>query len=284
MKTGITSGSFHYIEDLGARYAHIRALGYDTVDESLMDTEEAIYHDEALFEKHCAAVRAATKNSGLEISQVHGAWPTDDSTPEKRAEGQKYLRQSLYGCYLLGSKHLVIHPPMPYGWSSEDDPDFVEEIAVQRMKDLMPDCEKYGVTLCLENMPMKAHRISVMPKIVEAVKKVDSKNVGVCLDTGHCNVFGHDLGEAVRIAAPYLRVLHIHDNDGSNDLHRLPYLGTANWASFTTALAEIGFSGSLSLETGGPVSGRMPETVRTQAEKLTAATVRYLADQVDAAR
>jgi sugar phosphate isomerase/epimerase len=131
-------------------------------------------------------------------------------------------------------------------------------------------------------MPFLKQRISTMDRIVNAVAEVNSPYVGICLDTGHVNVFAeHDLGDAVRQAAPYLKTLHIHDNDGKGDRHMLPYLGTANWDSFTTALAEIGYTGSMSMETSGPVSSHMPQHLHDLGNQLTVATAQYLAKEVD---
>ena len=129
---------------------------------------------------------------------------------------------------------------------------------------------------------MLAHRISPIAKIAETVKKISSPHIGICLDTGHSNVFGDDLGEAVRISATWLKVLHVHDNNGKSDQHLLPWLGSCNWDSFTRALAEIGYNGALSLETAGPISSDMPVSVRQAAEMLTAETARYLAEAVEA--
>lgn len=278
MKIGINSGSFGYLP-LEKRYLRIRELGYDAVDQDLADTKAPYYRDAAAMEEHCKTVREAVESAGLEISQVHGPWPTDDTTAENRAETLGNMRLAVYGCHCLGSPYLIIHPQMPYGWGHEEEADFALSLTVELMKALMPDCEKYGVVLCLENMPMTAHRISTMDRIAEAVALVNHPNAGICLDTGHTNVYGHDLGDAVRTAGTYLRTLHVHDNDGRADRHQLPYLGTADWSSFTAALAETGFSGVLSLETGGVSNGRMPTAVRDAADRLTAAVAKTLAEQ-----
>ncbi len=276
MKIGITSDAFSYLP-LDKMYLRIRELGYDAVDQDLAVTKAPCYQNAAAMEEHCKNVRAAAESAGLEISQVHGPWPTDDTTAENRAETFENMRLAVYGCHCLGSQYLVIHPQMPYGWGREEDADFALSLTVELMKALMPDCERYGVTLCLENMPMTAHRISTMDRIAEAVAMVGHPNTGICLDTGHVNVYGHDLGDAVRTAGKYLRTLHVHDNDGKADRHQLPYLGTANWDSFTAALAETGFDGVMSMETVGAVSKTMPEAVRNTAEQLTAAVAKELA-------
>ena len=280
MKLGINSGSFSYLP-LDRMYRRIRELGYDAVDQDLADTKAPYYRDAAAMKEYCQTVRAAAESAGLEISQVHGPWPTDDTTPENRAETLENMRLAVYGCHCLGSQYLIIHPQMPYGWGREEDADFALSLTVELMTRLMPACEQYGVTLCLENMPMTAHRISTMDRIAEAVAMVNHPNAGICLDTGHTNVFGHDLGDAVRTAGTFLRTLHVHDNDGRADRHQLPYLGTANWTSFTAALAETGFDGVMSLETAGTVSRTMPAAVRDAAEVLTYRTASALADAVE---
>lgn len=283
MKTGNTSGAFSYLP-IDRMYVRMRELGYNAVDQDLADTNAPCYRDIASMEAHCKAVRTAAEDAGIEISQVHGPWPTDDTTAENRAKTLENMRLAVYGCHCLGAPYLIIHPQMPYGWGREEDADFALSLTVELMKNLMPDCEKYGVTLCLENMPMTAHRISTMDRIAEAVEMVGHPNAAICFDTGHTNVYGHDLGDAVRTAGKYLRTLHVHDNDGKADRHQLPWLGTANWNSFTAALAETGFDGVMSLETRGPVSKEMPDAVRDAAEKLTYAAAKALADAVENSR
>ena len=283
MKTGNTSGAFSYLP-IDRMYVRMRELGYNAVDQDLADTNAPCYRDAASMEAHCKVIRAAAEDAGIEISQVHGPWPTDDTTAENRAKTLENMRLAVYGCHCLGAPYLIIHPQMPYGWGREEDADFALSLTVELMKNLMPDCEKYGVTLCLENMPMTAHRISTMDRIAEAVEMVGHPNAAICFDTGHTNVYGHDLGDAVRTAGKYLRTLHVHDNDGKADRHQLPWLGSADWNSFTAALAETGFDGVMSLETRGPVSKNMPDTVRDAAEKLTYLSAKALADAVENSR
>ena len=283
MKTGNTSGAFSYLP-IDRMYVRMRELGYNAVDQDLADTNAPCYRDAASMEAHCKVIRAAAEDAGIEISQVHGPWPTDDTTAENRAKTLENMRLAVYGCHCLGAPYLIIHPQMPYGWGREEDADFALSLTIELMKNLMPDCEKYGVTLCLENMPMTAHRISTMDRIAEAVEMVGHPNAAICFDTGHTNVYGHDLGDAVRTAGKYLRTLHVHDNDGKADRHQLPWLGSADWNSFTAALAETGFDGVMSLETRGPVSKNMPDAVRDAAEKLTYLSAKALADAVENSR
>ena len=137
--------------------------------------------------------------------------------------------------------------------------------------------------MCLENMPFRGHRISTMDRIVEVVREVNSPFAGICFDTGHSLVFGRDLGEDARIAAPYLKCLHIHGNDGTKDAHQVPADGdNIDWNGFTAALAEVGYSGVMSLECMGNIPD-VPVEERTPYEKETWAAGRALAYQVEKA-
>ena len=280
MKIGIVSGAANYLPTWDERFAHLKALGYEAVDHGLDDIGQAWYKDVFLMEAHCKEVRQAAQKHGLEISQVHGPWPTDDTTKEGRAIGWDCMHRAVYACHLLGSAHLVIHPQMPFGWDGGEDEDAAEQMTIDLLKDLLPDCEKYGVTVCLENMPFKGQRISPMKNIVRAVEKVNSPFVGVCLDTGHCNYLKDDIAENVRIAAPYLKVLHVHDNKQHADSHLPPFLGTVDWEAFAKALGEVEFDGSMSLETGSVNAAKMSPAVITAYEAFVAESVKQLRDMV----
>ena len=282
MKIGNSNGTFWYIEEPAAIFTRMKELGYDVADWNIADTQKEIYHDDAAMEAYCKAIKEGAAAAGIEMWQAHGPWPTDDKTPESREIGWGYFHRAVYMCHLAGCPRLVIHPQMPYGYGVETEPELPKELTVGLIRDLLPDCEKYGVTICLENMPFRGHRISTMNRIVEAVAEVNSPYAAICMDTGHVNVFeNYDLGDAVRQCAPYLQSFHIHDNDGKRDSHELPWWGTANWDGFVEALAEIDYKYPLILECSGNFPGNVPWPVRDAAEKLTAATARTLAEMVE---
>lgn len=61
-------------------------------------------------------------------------------------------------------------------------------------------------------------------EIVDFLRALGHPRVGVLLDTGHLNVtattLGFDRAAFVEQVAPWVRGLHVHDNDGSADQHR----------------------------------------------------------------
>ena len=268
-KVGIYYKAFDYLPTHEDRFKRLSDLGFDSVDISFADTDTSKYYHVEKMEEQCAHIRSVAKKYKVTISQVHGPWPTDDDTEEGRKWGWECMHKAVYGTYLLGAKYLVIHPQMPFGADRDDDPDFAEQMTVDLLRELIPDCEKYGVTVCLENMPFRNQRISTVKNIVRAVEKVNSRYVGICFDTGHCNCMGDDVAEAVRLAAPYLKVFHIHDNNMNTfDAHLLPGMGNIDWISFSEAVADIGFDGTLSLETGCPKLCFMDESAIEANESL----------------
>ena len=281
MKIGICSNAANYLSTWDERFSHLRSLGYEAVDHGLENINLDYYKDVEAMKDHCNQVREAAEKNGLIISQVHGPWPTDDKTEESRSIGWDCMHRAVYACYLLGCKNLVIHPQMPFGWGSDTDPDYAENLTVELIRELLPECEKYDVTVCLENMPFGAQRISTMKYIAEAVKKVNSPFAGICLDTGHCNCLNDDIAENVRLSAPYLKVLHVHDNKYSTDGHFIPFLGSIDWSAFAKALSDIGFDGVLSLESNNPDSKKMSPEVISAYEKLTVESAKQLKRMIE---
>lgn len=71
---------------------------------------------------------------------------------------------------------------------------------------------------------------------------------GICFDCGHANLAHLDIPAKIRTIGSSLKVVHIHDNDGSDDQHLLPFKGNIDWSAVTDALKDIGFAGELALE------------------------------------
>ena len=251
MRIGIGSDFLKYIPDLDTRFAKVKALGFDTVDFNLSKTDAPWYQDAKEMERYCAEAREAAAKHGLEIFQIHGPWPTDDTTPESREVVREHMRRSIYGCHLLGCQYMIVHPQMPFGRGrTVEDPEVAKASTIEMLKSLLPDCEKYGVILCLENMPFRRQRISTTDRIVEVVKEIDSPWLQICFDTGHSMVMYEDIGESVRLAGPWIKTLHIHDNVKYDDEHSFPFtsMGKIDWPAFAKALVDIGYEGVLNLE------------------------------------
>ena len=162
------------------------------------------------------------------------------------------MQRSIRGAAILGAKYWVVHPIMPYGIEDIKLNKTAEtyELNLEFMNKLLPVAKNEGVTICLENMPMVDFSISAPKDIVKFIKDIGDPNFAMCLDTGHTTLRPewHTPAAAIRDYAEYIKVLHVHDNDGEYDYHYAPFGGKIDWQDFSSALRETGFDGVFALE------------------------------------
>ena len=83
-------------------------------------------------------------------------------------------------------------------------------------------------------------------------------------------------------------MLHIHDNDGRQDLHQIPFLfartrenkSSTDWDGFVRGLKAADFHGVLSFETA-PVLTSFPDEMKSDALELIAKVGRYFAGRIE---
>lgn len=256
-------------------YKKVAEHGYYGTDFNLCNTETVPYtlsREDA--EAFLLREREMTRAAGVTIWQVHGPWrfPPQDFTPEDRAERMEKMKWALWACSVLECKNYVIHPLMPYGMDDLGG-EYEKEtwnINLAFMRELVAEAKKYGITVCLENMPMTRFSIATPEAILRFVKTIDEENFRICLDTGHVAVYQKnlDLAGETRRLGKYIRVLHVHDNFLGRDMHLAPYSGIIDWPSFAEALKDIGFDGVFSLECGAP--GKLSDALFEKAARLYA--------------
>ena len=259
MKIGICGSTFdrngygRWGEDT---YKKIKEHGFLYSDCDIADTEYELYSvSDEEFERIFLNEKRLAEEAGVTINQVHGPWrwPPRDFTAEDRAERMEKMKISIRAASILECKNWVIHPIMPFGVEDIDtgDAEKTWDMNVAFMKELLKTAKEYGVTICLENMPMLRFSLSSPERILKLVEEINDENFKICLDTGHVSVFGEeiDLAEEVKRLGDKIKVLHVHDNRNGIDLHLMPYYGIIDWNGFYKALKEIGYEGVFSLET-----------------------------------
>lgn len=231
-------------------YNLMKQHGFDTVD--FQDLCEPFYPlhnmDESQMTQQLNRELDSARNAGMKIFQIHCCEPIYDSDSPYAVSNMDDIKRCVRGASILQSKYMAVHPVMPFGWGAEADADVVYAKNTAFYTELCTYAKNYGVDICLENMPFKDHFISRIPDVTSFIDTLGFDNLFVCLDTGHCNVFGDDCGQMIKHCADKLKILHVHDNSGRDDEHRFPYQGNINWQSFGDALRQISFEGSVSLE------------------------------------
>lgn len=279
IKTGIEStgyfGAFDFEEGLKKCKSH----GYDCIDyQNLIENADAYlnFSDEEYLDYLKKFKKAATE-AGIEVFQAHGSTPLkSDGMPCTDIDG-KFIRQ-LETCKELDCKYLIFHPYFDYIDNFE-----THEVGMKRNYDLMelilPHAEKYGVTICLENLPFRYVDISRVKEVKKLIREIDSKNLAACLDTGHTNVINENIYESILTFGKDLKTLHVHDNFGfSGDRHYPPFKGTVDWDGFVKGLNEIGYKGCISLETF--IDKRTPEPMKEQMQRGLAGIAKYFAEKI----
>lgn len=258
MKTGI---SFHphgngYARFGKEKFFKIAEHGFSAIDYNMADTETELYTwSDSELEKRMLSEKEAAARAGLLISQVHGPWrfPPQDHTAEHRQERLEKMKKSITATRILGCSYWVVHPIMPCGIEDllqSDAPPMTWELNLAFLSELLDFAKTQGVTICLENMPMRNFSLASPVQILKFVQTMHDEHFKICLDTGHVAISPDlSVGNVVRTLRDEIRVLHIHDNHGDRDAHLYPTYGIIDWTDFVCALEEIGFPGVFSLET-----------------------------------
>lgn len=193
------------------------------------------------------------KKNGIKVKSMHV--PTngvDISLIEEydRVWSIREVEKTILALLRLEGEIIVIHP----GSKIEDEGERKRhrERSEQSLEEILKFCEHWGIKIALENtLPGKTG--DSISEILEIVKKFNSKNLGICLDTGHCNItsslYNHNgVIDSLKEIRDYLCHLHIHDNFGKSDDHYLPFEGNINWKEFIRVLKEIEYKGVFMFE------------------------------------
>ena len=129
-----------------------------------------------------------------------------------------FLKQELSRCKMLGIKYIVVHPGSAVGQE--------KNLALQNIADALNYIIKEdSPMILLETMAGKGSECGcTLEEIKEILRQVDSKNIGVCLDTCHLNDAGYKMNEFDNFLEDFdniigLDKIHcIHINDSKNPL------------------------------------------------------------------
>lgn len=174
---------------------------------------------------------------GLEVENAHAPFQGCNALWMEGLSGEEYvdhLIRCIHGCADTGVPVLVVH------LTDLADPPVYHPRGVERLRRAVETAENKNVVLAFENLRHVPHLNMVM-------ESFDSPYVGFCYDSGHHHIcckstsFLQKFGN--RLAA-----LHLHDNNGVEDLHHIPFDGNIKWDVLTKELASTGYQGGISLE------------------------------------
>ncbi len=257
--------------------------GYDAIDFSQFDKE--IY--ESLDDKaYYTEIRKYAEDKGLCFNQSHAPFASSFEDEERTAKRFDEIVNAIKRASYLGIKNIIVHPCQHLKYDVEGNPEKLFEYNMEFYSRLIPYCEEYGIRVALENMwqytGMVNHSTCSRPD--EFVRYLDGLNNDcfvACLDLGHAALVRENIGDFIKkLGNKRLQCLHVHDVDGTNDSHTLPFYGSINWDKVMRALAQIDYKGDLTFEADAFMNNK-PDALLPDCAILMAKTGKYLVSVFD---
>ena len=247
MKKGINIWSFTS-GTLLDKFKLAADAGFDGIEVSIGETGELgldVTHEELL------KIKKAANDLGLEIYSVCNdmVWSNSLTSPdaEERERAKKFVRRQLEVASILGADTILIVPGCV---SASFAPNFgvvdYEEAyarATESIKELIPDAEKYGVVIGVENV---WNKFLLSPLEMRAfIDSFDSKWVQSYFDVGNVMLTGYP-EQWIRILGKRIKKVHFKEfrcNVGTLDGFVDLLAGDVNWAAVVDALNAVGYDG-----------------------------------------
>lgn len=194
------------------------------------------------------AIRAALEHSHMGVVG-HTAWyiPMASTIPEVRAGAVAELKRCLQKCGEVGAKWMNMHPDRHTPWHPRS---FYIEQNLRTFHELLPEAQRCGVGLMIENLPGDYNSAPQLGELLDAMPEL-----GLHLDIGHANlIVPHNTTEEILAAyGKRLRHVHLHDNKGGHaDLHLPLGTGTVDLSQTLKAVQQTGYDGTITLEVFTP--------------------------------
>lgn len=130
----------------------------------------------------------------------------------------------------LGCQLITFHSGLHH--ISKNNESIEMDIALQNAEKIGQLAKAFGIKICFENIHDKD------PFLLQKVIYSAGKMAGLCLDTGHLNIFSNVTLDDWLTSAP-LTAVHIHDNQGEKDSHDFPGKGNFDFVNFKNQLINL---------------------------------------------
>jgi sugar phosphate isomerase/epimerase len=264
---GLSTHLFHH-ERLDQRHLEtIRRHGFDLIE--LFATRTHFdYHDRT----RIAEMRGWLAAAGIDAGSLHapitdgiraGVWgraySNASSDTTSRQEALDETRAAIDAAAALGCRTVVVHLGIPRGQQTtpRDNDAGAMKKSVEMLAGLATSA---SLRLALEVIPNDLSTPTALSDLLEG--DMDLGEAGICLDFGHAHVLS-GAPEAAEALSGHIITTHVHDNDGADDMHLVPFEGTIDWTATLTAMWKIGYPGALVFEVAdhGDARGVLQRTV-----------------------
>jgi len=182
---------------------------------------------------------------GLAVLNIHASQGREknwgDLREFARLSGVELVQNRIEMAAILHSDVIILHIPSSPDGDNTPGGKFAGQL-YHSMDELAVPARAHGVRIALENMAGDDYLL-----IDALLSRYGPEFLGLCYDSGHGNMGPNGL-EQLEQRKERLIAIHLHDNDGINDQHNIPFSGTVDWARLMRILPMSPYRAGINLE------------------------------------
>jgi len=227
----VTEEHYHIIDQL-------KTTGYDGIELFLGEGNE----------KHYAKLGTHFSSIKMGVTAVAALAPEENiASPDSnvRAAGLDKLKWSIDMSAAANVEVICgpFHSTFAY-FTRQPPTERERQWSMEMLREAAEYAQKANIILAPEAVNrFECYLYNTMADLGNMVKQVDHPNLGAMFDTHHANIEEKNQAGAIKTIAPYLKHVHISENDRGT-----PGRGQVDWADVFSALKEIKYDGWLTIE------------------------------------
>ncbi|GAK61576.1 xylose isomerase domain protein TIM barrel [Candidatus Vecturithrix granuli] len=181
---------------------------------------------------------------GLKLNDLHATAGKEkywvSSLEYERQAGVDLVKNRIEMAARLETDVIIMHPS-----NTPDESDSREKHGdrlLRSLDELQPFAKSHGVRFALENVMNTPFLVNL------GLDNYSPDYIGICYDSGHGNFLKGSGLDWLEPRKERLISLHLHDNDGTSDQHKIPFTGRVDWDRLTRIIAESPYNKAVNLE------------------------------------
>lgn len=250
--------SFYLNYPIEEVFARLSDFGYQGVEISAL-SECGTFTPQLLDEQRITQVVTKVEEVGLKIVSYDcellppRGYNLASFHRQVREYTAEYIVSAISTTRKLGARFLVISAGMALFGTTKQQ---AWRWLIQKLEECTKVAEDQGIVLLLEHTTMLEGNVVVtLDDLYSVVEEIDSDHFLPLMDTGHVMVTGESLSDYITTFHDRLVHIHIDDNDGKQDEHLPPGLGSINFDPLFHFLHKVNYAGYLSVEPSFAFSG-----------------------------
>lgn len=189
-----------------------------------------------------ASEKNALDGTGNWLSQIEA----------QRKNGIELVKNRIFMSNKLSCEVIILH--FKREPDNESEKQKYWNVVHKSLDELRSYAQKYNVKIALENYDNEnSHEIKKL------LSEYGSDFLGLCYDSGHGNI-GNGI-KTLEELKDRLISIHLHDNNGKSDQHKLLFSGTLDWDKLARIIAKSSYKKCISMEVSMKNSNIPDETM-----------------------